>query len=235
MAGGKGGVGKSTIALNLAIANAQAGARTLLVDSDLGLAGLNLLLGVAPMRTILDALGGVPIDEVLLRTHEIELLPALNGSYLLSTLGAATQQRILDLIASLRDRFDRVVIDIAAGIGRAQTAFAGATKATIIVVGPEPSSVAGAYACLKVLASEQQLRHAYIVPNAVESAGQAHDLVGQLGALVARFLDIELTAMPRIPIDPTVGEAARQGVPLLVHAPRAPAALAIRQLLSALA
>src|ERR1043165_7975458 len=77
VSGGKGGVGKSTIAVNLAVAYSQLGARTLMVDTDLGMADLNLLLGVAPERSILDALGGTPIEEVLVPAHGIELLPAL--------------------------------------------------------------------------------------------------------------------------------------------------------------
>ena len=90
--GGKGGVGKSTIALNLAIAYSQLGARTLMVDTDLGMADLNLLLGVAPQKSLLDALGGTPIEEVLVSAHGIQLLPALNGSYLLSTIGPTAQR-----------------------------------------------------------------------------------------------------------------------------------------------
>src|ERR1041385_2945516 len=78
VSGGKGGVGKSTVALNLAIAYAQAGARTLMVDTDLGMADLNLLLGVAPDKSLLDALSGTPIEDVLVSAHGIDLLPALN-------------------------------------------------------------------------------------------------------------------------------------------------------------
>ena len=91
VSGGKGGVGKSTVALNLAIAYSQLGARTLMVDTDLGMADLNLLLGVAPDKSLLDALSGTPIEDVLVSAHGIELLPALNGSYLLSTIGPAAQ------------------------------------------------------------------------------------------------------------------------------------------------
>ena len=92
ISGGKGGVGKSTIALNLAIAYAQAGNRTLVLDIDLGMADLNLLLGVAPDKSMLDALGGTAtIEDIIVKAHGIELLPALNGSYVLSTLGGAAR------------------------------------------------------------------------------------------------------------------------------------------------
>jgi flagellar biosynthesis protein FlhG len=230
VSGGKGGVGKSTIALNLAIAYSQLGARTLMVDTDLGMADLNLLLGVAPDKSLLDALSGTPIEDVLIEAHGISLLPALNGSYLLSTIGPAAQRRVIDLVATLAERFDCLVVDIAAGIGQVQTTFAGATSDAIVVVNPEPLSMADAYACLKTLATQQDVRHAYILPNRVTSRAQASELTARLGALVARFLDLEITALPPIPADLQVAEAAQYGVPLMIHAPDSPAARAIRQL-----
>ncbi|MCX5742150.1 MAG: P-loop NTPase [Proteobacteria bacterium] len=233
--GGKGGVGKSTIAVNLAIAQARTGARTLMVDTDLGMADLNLLLGIAPDKSLLDALGGTPIRDVLVGAHGIQLLPALNGSYLLATLGPVGLRRILEMVAELAREFDTLVFDIAAGIGQAQTTFAGATSDTIVVVNPEPLSMADAYACLKVLSVEQGLRHAYIVPNRVVSRAQADELSARLGALVTRFLDLEITALPPIPADPAVSEAAQIGVPLVVHAPDSPAARAITHLTRTLA
>ena len=234
VAGGKGGVGKSTLALNIAITYARAGAKTLVVDTDLGMADLNLLLGVAPERSVLDALGGTKIEEVLVEAHGISLLPALNGSYLLSTLGSAGQSRILDMVASLAASFDTLVVDVAAGIGQVQTTFASATSDVLVVVNPEPLSMADAYACLKVLSTEQDIRHAYIVPNRVTSRAQAGELVARLSALVDRFLDLEVTALPAIPADPCVVESAQIGVPVAIHAPDSPSARALRQLVRAL-
>lgn len=235
ISGGKGGVGKSTIAVNLAVAYAQSGSRTLIVDTDLGMADLNLLLGVAPERSVLDALGGVRVEDVLVSAHGIQLLPALNGSFLLSNIGSSGQRRILDMVASVSDQFDTLVVDIAAGIGQTQTTMASATTDAIVVVNPEPLSMADAYASLKVLATEQGVKHAFIVPNRVTSRAQAQELVARLKALVDRFLDLDLTALPAVPADPAVGEAAQIGVPLMVHAPESPAARAIRQLTRSLA
>ncbi|HUJ61677.1 MAG TPA: P-loop NTPase [Kofleriaceae bacterium] len=234
VSGGKGGVGKSTIAVNLAIAYSQLGARTLMVDTDLGMADLNLLLGVAPDKSVLDLLGGAPIEDVLVSAHGIDLLPALNGSYLLSTMGPTAHQRILSMVGALSDRFDSLVVDIAAGIGQAQTTFGAATSHAIVVVNPEPLSMADAYACLKTLSMQEGVRHAYVLPNRVTSRAQADELIARLGALVMRFLDLEITGLPAIPADPQVAEAAQYGIPLLVHAPGSPAARAIRQLPRAL-
>jgi flagellar biosynthesis protein FlhG len=232
--GGKGGIGKSTLSVNLAIAYAQGGAKTLLVDTDLGMADLNLLLGVAPEHNVLDALGGTAVADVLVAAHGLALLPALNGSNVLANLGPNGLRRILELVESLAPKFETLVVDVAAGISTAQTTFAGATSNVVVVVNPEPLSIADAYACLKVLATEQGVQHAYIVPNRVLSRAHADEVTARLGALVNRFLDLDITVLPPIPSDPAVAEAAQIGVPLLVHAPETPAARAIRQVAKSL-
>jgi flagellar biosynthesis protein FlhG len=194
------------------------------------MADLNLLLGVAPDKSLLDALHGTPIDEVLVRAHDIDLLPGLNGSYVLANLGPTARRDAFQLIESLSSRFDTLILDIAAGIGASTTAFAGAASEALVVVTPEPLSMADAYACLKVLRTEQGVEHAYLLPNRVASRDQADEIVASLVTLVDRFLDMRVTPLPFVPIDPRLADAARRGVPVVVDAPDAPSSRAIKHL-----
>ena len=228
--GGKGGVGKSTLAVNLSVAYSRAGATPLAVDADLGMADLNLLLGVAPDRSLVDVVNGCPVEDVLVPAHGIHLLPALNGSDVLENMDDATRSQLFSAIESLDSRFDTLVVDVAAGVGRNQTLFAGAVPATVVVATPEPLSLADAYACLKVLAVRQSLRHAFIVPNRVRSGAEAEEVVSRLSSLVSRFLSMELTPLPWIPYDPAVADACGAGTPLVIYRPDSPASRAIRQI-----
>lgn len=225
--GAKGGVGKSSVALNLALAYAARASRTLLVDGDLGRGDQNLLLGVAPERGLVDILAGLPVERALVEVHGLHLLPALSDCLHLERLDWSSRSRLLERIDALRARFDTLVVDVGAGIGATQLDLAGATPSVILIANPEPMSLAGAFACLQALVERAALRRAYLLANRVERRGDADELLGRLRALTERFLSIEVIGLPAIPLDPAVGAAAASGRPFLLASPDAPASRAI--------
>ena len=225
--GGKGGVGKSTVAVNLAVSYARRGTRTLALDGDLGMADLNLLLGLAPERSLLDVLNGCPVEDVLVEAHGIHLLPALNGSHHLANLDAAARRKLMEAIDLLGERFEALIVDVPAGIGASAMELAAAAPEIVVVATPEPLSLADAYACLKVLATRHGVTRAFLLPNAVRSPSQADEIVSRLSALVDRFLGIGLSPLPPVPWDPSVGSAAAAGVPVVLHSPDSPASRAL--------
>lgn len=228
--GGKGGVGKSSMAINLATAWADQSSRVLALDADLGMADLNLLMGVAPAKSLLDVLNGCPVEDAVIEAHGIALLPGLNGSFTLANLDEQQRHGLLAAVDGLEADYDTLVIDTGAGIDANAVDFAGAAAQIVVVSTPEPLSLADAYACLKALETRQGVTRAFVVPNMVRSPSEADEVFSRLASVVDRFLGVAITPLPPVPYDPLVMEAAAAGVPLLRYRPDGPAARAIVQI-----
>ena len=230
--GGKGGVGKSFVAANASVWLARKDMQTLTVDGDFAMADLNLLFGLAPERSVLDVLRGMPIAEVLEQAHGIDLLPGLNGNSMLANLDPAQAASIYVEIESLRDCYDATVIDAPAGLSDVGIEMCALASHVVLVLSPEPTSLADAYACLKALTTRVGLDRAFVVVNRAESAADATDAFTRLEALVSRFLGVELCELPYIPVDRRAATACALGSPVLLQYPDAPASRALSDMLS---
>ena len=229
---GKGGVGKSAISANLGICLAQLGRRVLLVDADLALANLDLMLGVSARATIREVLDGeLAIEDVMVvGPHGVHLLPACNGDSGLSGLSKQTQLAFFTAIDSLEDRFDTVVIDTGAGIGSNSTTFAAAAQETVVVVTPDPASMADAYAMIKVLSQQCGVGRVYLVVNMASGPREAEAVVTRLLTLVGQFLDVSVIPVGYVYHDSAVEESVRRCRPLVVHYPQAPVTASLQAL-----
>lgn len=231
--GGKGGVGKSFVAANAAVWMAKHQMRTLTVDGDFSMADLNLLFGLAPERSILDVLRGAPVSEVLESAHGVDLLPGLNGNSMLANLDAAQAASIYVEIESIRDHYDATVIDAPAGLSDVGIEMCALATHVVLVLSPEPTSLADAYACLKALTARVGLDRAFVVVNRSDSESDAKDAFARLEALVSRFLGVELCELPYIPTDPRASTACALGSPAILQYPDAPSSRALSSMLSA--
>jgi flagellar biosynthesis protein FlhG len=226
---GKGGVGKTNIAANLAVQVAKTGKRVLIIDADLGLANIELIFGLKPRYHLGDLLdSGRPIEEVLVQgPHGICLLPAGSGMQNLTHLDDAEKRRFMSSLDPIEDLFDVVFIDSGAGIGDNVLFFVGAAQEAILVVNPEPTSLIDAYAVVKVLSQQAGVRNFSVVVNTVVDEMAARGIFHKLTTVTNRFLDVRLRHLGYVPRDENFHRAVMAQRPIVDLFPSSPASRAL--------
>ncbi len=228
---GKGGVGKSILMTNLAIACARRGQRVLLIDGDLSLANIDLLMGLIPKQNLADVvLGRASIEEVVLQTPSgVRLLPASSGTEEMADLDDFRRERLLRELSRLESSCDLILVDTAPGIAAQTVQLAVAAETVLILTTPEPTAFSDAYAMLKVL-RRKGCGDLSLVVNRCASAGEAKRTSRRVQAVARRFLDYLPDYLGHVPEDPAVFASAMRQEPLLSIFPHSPAAQAIESL-----
>ncbi|KKL01162.1 MinD/ParA family protein [Rheinheimera mesophila] len=230
--GGKGGVGKTNVTLNLAMSMSQLGKKVLVLDADLGLANCDVMLGLRVQKNLFHVLSGeAELDDILIDgPFGIKIVPATSGTQSMTELKPVEHAGLIRAFSEMRTRFDILLVDTAAGISDMVLSFSRASQDVLVVVCDEPSSITDAYALMKILSREHGVQRFKIVANMVRSLKEGQELFAKLSRVTDRFLDVSLELVATIPFDENVRKAARKQKAFVDAFPKTPASLAIRTL-----
>ncbi len=229
---GKGGVGKTNLAVNLAVQLAQLGKRCVLLDADLGLANVDVLLGIAPERNLGHLLQGMAVADVLCPSgYGFSILPATSGGTELTALSTGQKLELLEALDGLEDQLDVLLVDTGAGVGDTVLYFNVAAQERILVLTPEPTSLTDAYALIKVLRQRHGVDRFHVIVNMTSTAREGKAVFSRLVGACDHFLGgIALNLLGVVPQDPLVRQAVTAQIPFCAHTPHSPAATAVAQI-----
>jgi flagellar biosynthesis protein FlhG len=190
---GKGGVGKSSIAVNIGISLAKTGAKVCLLDADTGLANANILLGLTPEFSLEHVLyGAKPIEEVMLDgPHGLKIIPGANGISECVSLHPRQQLRLTRELSRIEGDFDFLLIDTAAGIAETTLDFISAAHHTLVVITPEPTSLTDAFSLIKLLKRRRSKLQFHVVVNMCSSISQAKEVFNRFRAAVDKYIGVQ--------------------------------------------
>jgi flagellar biosynthesis protein FlhG len=200
MCSGKGGVGKTFFSVHLAAFAASQGKRVLLMDADLGLANVDVMLGVSVNGSVLEMIRGEKtLQQLIMPTREgFDVLPGGSGLHELTTLDDGQQQVMMDEMRHVSDCYDLVLIDVAAGIGDNVLYFVSAAESALVVLTPEPTSLTDAYALIKVLSRQRGVKRFMVLVNQAEGF-DAQVTFRRLVSVADRYLDVHLDYVGHLP------------------------------------
>jgi len=232
ISGGKGGVGKTCVAVNLATALAAAGKRVLLFDGDLGLANVDVLLGITPRHTLEHVLDGrCTLEEAMvLAPQGFRIIPAASGVARLATLSSTEHLGLIQAFSQITCGLDVLIVDTAAGIADGVRQFCQASQNVLVVLRDEPASLTDAYALVKVLRRDHGVGRFRVLANMTQTQGEGEALFRKLERVTSRFLDVVLEYAGDIPEDPYVRHAIREQRSVIEAYPSCAATRAFKKL-----
>ena len=226
--GGKGGIGKTNISANLSIAMANSGKKVLLLDADLGLANVDVLLGLQPRFNLSHVIRGQQGLEGILVDGPagIKIIPASSGLREMADLTHREHAGVIRAFSDLQFKPDVLVVDTAAGISNSVISFSRASHEVLVVVCDEPASITDAYALIKLLNKEYGQHRFRIITNMVNSAQEGIELYRKLVKVSSKFLDVTLDYIGAIPFDEYLKKAVQRQKSVVMAYPRSKASLA---------
>lgn len=228
--GGKGGVGKTNVAVNVSLALTALGRSVMLLDADMALANADMLLGLSPEYHIGHFLSGEKeLNEIIVSTPTgLKLIPGSSGIERLANLSRPQHYKIFSKLQALEQELDFLIIDTPAGISNNVVNMLSAASEIVIVTEPEPTAMLDAYATIKLINRYMPAKPTWVVVNKANGLGRAEEAFNQLNTVVKRFLNHSLEFLGSIPLDLQLGEAVRQQCPIIEYAPDVPASRSLR-------
>ncbi|CDZ92895.1 flagellar synthesis regulator FleN [Pseudomonas saudiphocaensis] len=228
--GGKGGVGKTNVSVNLALALAELGRRVVLLDADLGLANVDVLLGLTTKRTLADVIAGeCDLRDVLIQgPGGIRIVPAASGTQSMVQLSSLQHSGLIQAFSDIGDDIDVLIIDTAAGIGDGVVSFVRAAQEVLLVVTDEPTSITDAYALIKLLNRDYGISRFRVLANMAHTPQEGRNLFAKLAKVTERFLDVALQYVGAVPYDESVRKAVQKQRAVYEAYPRAKSSLAFK-------
>ena len=232
IASGKGGVGKTNLSVNLGISMSKMGRQVVLMDADMGLANVDVLLGLRPEFNLSHVLAGEKtLSEIMLQGPAgLNIIPASSGVQKMSDLTNIEQSAIIHAFSEIDQNIDVLLVDTAAGISPSVVNFARACQDVIVVVCDEPTSLTDAYAFIKLLNRDYGINHFHVLSNMVRSMPQGQVLFNKLTKVTDRYLDVTLQYAGAVPFDEDLRKSVQKQSAVIESYPNSKAAIAIKDI-----
>lgn len=229
---GKGGVGKTNVSVNLAVSMAEEGQRVMLLDADLGLANVDVMLGLHPEYDLSHVIQGQRTLEEIIVTGPagLQIVPASSGTKMMAELSPVEHAGVIRAFSELSHDLDVLIIDTAAGIADSVVSFSRAAQEVIVVVCDEPASITDAYALIKLLSREYGIQRFRVLANMAHSAQEGRELFAKIARVTERYLDVTLDFVGVVPFDDYLRKAVKRQKAVVEAYPRSRAAMAFKTL-----